>query len=152
VQKNSRSWVGVPIFTSLYLESCDFAMDSTKEHHQILCISRKECHGEPGNDQTSVPGKEHEPYRGVWTECSFQGTPQKAREVKSTFFFTKTNMTIAGLENREYDHKDPSRWPRGTLCPQTFSLTSPTSGGRSVGIVHSRTQATAMTWLSSPNP
>jgi hypothetical protein len=31
---------------------------------------------------------------------------------------------------------------RGTLYPQKFSLTSPTSGGRSVCIVHSRTQAT----------
>jgi hypothetical protein len=30
---------------------------------------------------------------------------------------------------------------RGTLYPQTFALTSPTSGGRSVGIVHSWTQA-----------
>jgi hypothetical protein len=46
------------------------------------------------------------------------------------------------LENREYGSGDPSRWPRGTLYPQTLALTSPTSGGRSVGIVRSRTQAT----------
>jgi hypothetical protein len=32
--------------------------------------------------------------------------------------------------------------PRGTLYPQKLALTSPTSGGLSVGIVHSRTQTT----------
>jgi hypothetical protein len=46
-----------------------------------------------------------------------------------------------GLENREYGCKDPWRWPRGTLSPQKLALTSPTSSGRSVGIVRSRTQA-----------
>jgi hypothetical protein len=34
------------------------------------------------------------------------------------------------------------QWPRGTLYPQKLALTSPTSGGRSVDIVRSRTQAT----------
>jgi hypothetical protein len=47
-----------------------------------------------------------------------------------------------GLENREYGLRDPSRWPRGTLYKQKLALTSPTSGGRSVGIVRSRTEAT----------
>jgi hypothetical protein len=41
----------------------------------------------------------------------------------------------SGLENREYGHRDPSRLPRGTLCPQKLALTSPTSCGRSIGIV-----------------
>jgi hypothetical protein len=44
------------------------------------------------------------------------------------------------LENREYGRRDPSRWPRGTLYPQKLAITSPTSEGRSVGIVRSRTQ------------
>jgi hypothetical protein len=48
----------------------------------------------------------------------------------------------SGLEIREYGRRDPSRWPRGTLYPQKLALTSQTSGGRSVGIVRSRTQAT----------
>jgi hypothetical protein len=47
-----------------------------------------------------------------------------------------------GLENREYVRRDLLRWPRGTLYPQKLALTSLTSGGRSVGIVRSRTQAT----------
>jgi hypothetical protein len=41
----------------------------------------------------------------------------------------------SGLENREYGIRDSSRWPRGTFHPQNFTLTSPTNGGRSVGIV-----------------
>jgi hypothetical protein len=44
------------------------------------------------------------------------------------------------LENREYGHRDPSRWPRGTLYSQKLAITSPTSGGRSVGKVRLRTQ------------
>jgi hypothetical protein len=48
----------------------------------------------------------------------------------------------SGLESREYGRRDLSRRTRGTLYPQQLALTSPTSGGRSVGIVRSRTQAT----------
>jgi hypothetical protein len=47
----------------------------------------------------------------------------------------------SGLESREYCCMDPSRWPRGTFYPQKLTLTSPKSGGRSVGIVRSLTQA-----------
>jgi hypothetical protein len=39
---------------------------------------------------------------------------------------------------------DPLRWPHDTLYPQKFAPTSPTSGGRSVGIVRSRTKATEL--------
>jgi hypothetical protein len=48
----------------------------------------------------------------------------------------------SGLEFREYDCGDPSRWPRGILYPQKLVLTSPKRGGLPVGIVRSRTQAT----------
>jgi hypothetical protein len=48
----------------------------------------------------------------------------------------------SGLENREYGRRDPSCWPHGTLYPQKMALTPLTSDGLSVGIVHSRTQAT----------
>jgi hypothetical protein len=43
---------------------------------------------------------------------------------------------------REYGHGDPLHWPCDTLYPQRLALTSPTSGGHSVGIVRSRTKAT----------
>jgi hypothetical protein len=46
----------------------------------------------------------------------------------------------SGLENREYGCTYPSCRPRGALYPQTLALTSPTSCGRSIDIVRSRTQ------------
>jgi hypothetical protein len=46
------------------------------------------------------------------------------------------------LESREYGLRDPSRCPRGTLYLQKLSLTSSSSGCRSVVIVRSQTQAT----------
>jgi hypothetical protein len=42
----------------------------------------------------------------------------------------KEKVSGSGLENREY----------GTLYPQKLAITSPTSGGRLVGIDRSRTQ------------
>jgi hypothetical protein len=56
-----------------------------------------------------------------------------------------------GLEVWEYGRGDPSRWPRGTLHPQNLALTSPTSGGRSVGIVRSPTQTTEFSFFISWN-
>jgi hypothetical protein len=47
----------------------------------------------------------------------------------------------SGVEIRDYGLRDPSRWPHGTLYPQKLGLTSLTSGGCSVGIFRSRTQA-----------
>jgi hypothetical protein len=53
----------------------------------------------------------------------------------------------SGLENREYDRRGLTRWSRSTLYPQKLAFTSLTSGGRSVGIVRSRTQATEYNFL-----
>jgi hypothetical protein len=52
-----------------------------------------------------------------------------------------------GLESREYGCRDPPRWPRDKLYPQKLALTSPTSGGRSVRIVRSRTKATEFQFI-----
>jgi hypothetical protein len=52
------------------------------------------------------------------------------------------NSSGSGLENREFGSGDPLRWPRDTLYPQKLALTSPTSGGHSVGIVRLRTKVT----------
>jgi hypothetical protein len=57
------------------------------------------------------------------------------------------NSRGSGLENREYCRGDRLRWPRDTLYPQKLALTSPTSGGRSVGIVRLRTKATEFVCL-----
>jgi hypothetical protein len=50
--------------------------------------------------------------------------------------------TDSSQENREYGHRGLSRLPRGTLWLQKLALTSPTNGGRTVGIVRSQSQAT----------
>jgi hypothetical protein len=47
-----------------------------------------------------------------------------------------------GLENLDYGRGDLLRWPRDTLYPQKLALTLPTSSGRLVDIVRSRTKAT----------
>jgi hypothetical protein len=52
------------------------------------------------------------------------------------------NNSGSGLESREYGRGDSLRLPRDALYPQKSALTSPTSCGRSVGIVRSRTKAT----------
>jgi hypothetical protein len=51
----SRSWVDVlilyvPLFTVLYPAWCDFAMDPTKEQHQIWFKYRKKWDEDPAND------------------------------------------------------------------------------------------------------
>jgi hypothetical protein len=46
------------------------------------------------------------------------------------------------LESIKYGRGDPLCWQRDTLYPQKLALAWPTSGGRSVGIVRSRTKAT----------
>jgi hypothetical protein len=53
----------------------------------------------------------------------------------------------SGLEIREYGRRDSSRRPCGNLYPQNLALTSPTSGGLSVGIVRSRTEAMGSVFL-----
>jgi hypothetical protein len=47
-----------------------------------------------------------------------------------------------GLVNREYGHRCPSRWPRGTPLSVKVGTNFADSGGHSVGIVRSRTEAT----------
>jgi hypothetical protein len=50
------------------------------------------------------------------------------------------------------DRGNPLRWPRDTLYLQRLALNSPTSGGRSVGIVRSRTKATEFSLVLVLNP
>jgi hypothetical protein len=64
---------------------------------------------------------------------SLVSTIEELLETKSSGF---------GLESRDYGRRDPSRWPRGILYPQKLTLTSSTSGCRSIGIVRSRTKTT----------
>jgi hypothetical protein len=48
----------------------------------------------------------------------------------------------SGLENRDYNRRESAVLTTRHLYPQKLALTSPASGGRSVGTVPSRTKAT----------
>jgi hypothetical protein len=48
---------------------------------------------------------------------------------------TNKKSSGSGQGNRINGREYPLRWPRDTLYLQKLALTSPTSGGRSVGIV-----------------
>jgi hypothetical protein len=67
--------------------------------------------------------------------------------VSTTEELLERKSSGSGLKIREYGSRDPSRWSRGTLYSQKLALTSPTSGGRSVGIIRSQTQATGFSSL-----
>jgi hypothetical protein len=78
----------------------------------------------PGTTRKNVVGLERGP-------LSLVSTTKELLERKSS---------SSCLENREYGRRHPSRRPCSTLYPQTLAITSPTIGGRSVGIVFSQTQ------------
>jgi hypothetical protein len=84
--------------------------------------------GGPG----SIPGTTRKKSSGSGTRST------QPREYNWGPTWQKSNGSC--LENREYGRRDPSRRPRGTLYPRKLAITSPTSGGLSVGIVRSWTQ------------
>jgi hypothetical protein len=79
-------------------------------------------------------------YQIFWEVVGLEQGPLSL--VSTTEELLERKSSGSGLESREYCRRDPSRRPHGTLYPKKLALTSPTSGGRSVGIVRSRTQAT----------
>jgi hypothetical protein len=86
------------------------------------------------------PGSIPDPTRFFWEIVGLERGPLSL--VSTIEGLLERKSSGSGLESREHGRRDPSRWPRGTLYPQKLSLTSPTSGSRSVGIVRSRTKAT----------
>jgi hypothetical protein len=87
-----------------------------------------------------VPGSIPGATRFLWEVVGLERGPLSI--TSTTEVLLERKGSGSGLQSRDYGRRDPSCWPRGILYPQTFSLTSPTSGGRSVGIVRLRTQAT----------
>jgi hypothetical protein len=51
-----------------------------------------------------------------------------------------TTEELLGRKGSDYGRRVTPRWPRDALYPQKLALTSQTSGGRSVGVIRSRTQ------------
>jgi hypothetical protein len=89
--------------------------------------------------QVQRSGFDSRRYQIFWEVMGLERGP--LTPVSTTEELLRRNSSGSDLENREYGSGDPLRWPRGSLYPQTFALTSPTSGARSVGIVRSCTQA-----------
>jgi hypothetical protein len=92
--------------------------------------------------QIQTSGFDSRRYHIFWEVMGLERGPFSL--VSTTEELLEKTSSGSGLESREYGRRDPSRWPRGTLYPQKMTLTSPTSGGRSVGIVRSRTQTTEL--------
>jgi hypothetical protein len=86
------------------------------------------------------PGFDSRRYQTFWEEVALEQGPLSLVSTIEELLGRKSSGS--GLESREYGQGDPLRWPRDTLYPQKLPLTSPTSGGRSVGIVLSWTKAT----------
>jgi hypothetical protein len=79
-------------------------------------------------------------YQIYWEVVGLERGPLSLMSIIEELLGRKSSAS--GLESRDYGRRDLSRWPRGSLYPQNLALTSPTSGGRSVGIVRLLTQAT----------
>jgi hypothetical protein len=79
-------------------------------------------------------------YQIFWVVMGLERRPLNLMNTTEELLDRKSSFSC--LENREYGRRDPSLWPRGTLYPQKLVITSPTSDGRSVVIVRSRTQTT----------
>jgi hypothetical protein len=79
-------------------------------------------------------------YQIFWEVVGLERRPLSL--VSTTEELQGTNSSGSGPENLEYGRRDPLCWPRDTLYPQKFALTSPKSGGCLVRIVLSRTKAT----------
>jgi hypothetical protein len=97
--------------------------------------------------QIHRPGFDSLRYHIFWEVVGLERGPLSLVSTNEELLGRKSSGSC--LESREYERRDPSRWPRGTLYPQKLVLTLPTSCGHSVGIVRSRTQATEFSFPTS---
>jgi hypothetical protein len=79
------------------------------------------------------PGFDFRRYQIFWEVVGLKQGPLSLVRIIEELLEWKSSGS--GQENRIIGRGDPLRWPRDTLYPQKLALTSPTSGGRSVGIV-----------------
>jgi hypothetical protein len=78
-------------------------------------------------------------YQIFWEVVGLERGPLSL--VSTTEELLERKRSCSSLETREYGRRDLSSWPHATLYSQKLALTSPTRGGRLVGIVLSCTQA-----------
>jgi hypothetical protein len=125
-------------WTEIYCVSCEVRTEFicyVEESRPPLCSS-----GQSSWLQSQRSGFDSRHYQIFWEAVGLEQGPLSLVSTIEELFERK--ISSPGLENRAYSRRNPSRWPRYTLYPQNLALTSLTSGGLSVGIVRSRTQAT----------
>jgi hypothetical protein len=93
------------------------------------------------------PGCDSRGYQIFWEIVDLERGPLSLVSTTEELLGRKSSGSCP--EIREYGHRDPSSWPRGTFYPKKLALTSSTRGGRSVGIVRSRIQATEYSFSRS---
>jgi hypothetical protein len=86
------------------------------------------------------PGFDFRRYQIFWEVVGLEWGPHSL--VSTIEELLGRNSSGSGLENREYGHIDPLRWPCDALYSHKLAVISPISGGRAVGIVRLRTKAT----------
>jgi hypothetical protein len=85
------------------------------------------------------PGFDSRRFHIFWEAASLERGPLSLVRITEELLEGKVVAPVYKIEIN--DRGNPLRWPRDNLYPQKLALTSPTSGGRSVGIVRSRTEA-----------
>jgi hypothetical protein len=90
--------------------------------------------------QIQRSGSDSRRYQIFWEVVGLERGPLSL--LSTTEELLRRKSSGSGLESRKCGRSDPSRWPPGNLYPQKLALTSQTSGGRWVGLLLSRTQAT----------
>jgi hypothetical protein len=83
--------------------------------------------------RSRCPGFDSRRYQIFWKVVGLERGPLSL--VRITEELLEWKSSGSGQENRINGRGDPLRWPPNTLYSQELALTSPTSGGRSVGIV-----------------
>jgi hypothetical protein len=103
----------------------------------FICGSHLWSSGQSFWPQIQRSGFDSRHYQNFWEVVGLEQGPLSL--VSTTEELLERKSSGYGLESREYGRRDQSRWLCGTLYPQKLALTSPTSDGRLVGIVRSRT-------------
>jgi hypothetical protein len=73
-------------------------------------------------------------------------------QIARGIYYSWLRCISSDLENREYGRWETLHCRRYTRYPQKLRLASQTSGGRSIGIVHTRTKATEFDFVSVAYP
>jgi hypothetical protein len=89
--------------------------------------------------RSRVPGFDSRRFQIFWEAAGLERGPLSRARATEKLFERKNSGSVYKTEVN--DRGNLLRWPRDTLYPQKLALTSPTSGGRSVSIVRSRTKA-----------